>query len=282
MDGFIVGIIGLGFVGGAIKASFQKKHISLKVYDKYKGIGAFEQCLESELLFLCLPTQFGEDLNRYDKQAIYDTCQKLHINNYTGLVIVKSTVEPGTTQSLSHKYPSLKLIHNPEFLTARTAEQDFHNQRHIVLGQGSHCPDASLHHLRDFYNYHYPEAEISLCTASESESMKLFANCFYAVKIQFFNEAHQLCQKTGADYDLVVDMMVKNGWVNPMHTQVPGTDGKLSYGGLCFPKDTRALLSQLRKEKLPHAVVQAAVEERNQMRTDHSNVVDATTTTTGN
>lgn len=268
-----VGIIGLGFVGGAIERSFQEKNINLRIYDKYRKIGSLGQCLESNLLFLCLPTQFDEGLGEYNKQAIYETCEVLQNSNYAGLVIIKSTVEPGTTVSLSQKYPGLAFIHNPEFLTARTAAEDFHNQKHIVLGQGLNCSNAGLQQVREFYHRYYPEAEISLCSSEESESMKVFTNCFYAVKIQFFNEAYQLCQKKGVDYNKVVAMMVKNGWINPMHTSVPGTDGKLSYGGLCFPKDTKALLNQLKKDNLPHAVLQATVEERETMREDHSNIV---------
>ena len=57
-----------------------------------------------------------------------------------------------------------------------------------------------------------------------------------------------------------------------MHTQVPGTDGKLSYGGLCFPKDTNALVNHLANLELPNRVLNATVEERNLMRKDNSNI----------
>lgn len=268
----VVGIIGLGFVGGSIEKSFHKKNINLRTYDKYKKIGSLEECLESDLLFVCLPTQFDENLNQYNKQSIHDICEVLHENSFLGVVIIKSTIEPGTTNYLSKKY-NLKFIHNPEFLTARTAAEDFHNQKHIVLGKSDSLDDDIVYKVRDFYHQHYPDAEISLCSSLESESMKLFSNCFYAVKIQFFNEVYQLCKKNGSDYNLVVEMMIKNGWINPMHTKVPGTDGKLSYGGLCFPKDTKALLYVLKKQKLPHAVLQATIEERGMMRKDSSNII---------
>jgi UDP-glucose 6-dehydrogenase len=71
--------------------------------------------------------------------------------------------------------------------------------------------------------------------------MKIFCNCFYATKIQFFTEIYLLCEKTGCDYNVVKNMMLGNGWINPMHTNVPGNDGNISYGGYCFPKDTNAL-----------------------------------------
>ena len=70
----------------------------------------------------------------------------------------------------------------------------------------------------------------------------------------------------------LVSFQFKNEWINPIHTLVPGTDGKLSYGGLCFPKDTNALSSHLNKLSIPGKVLDATIEERNLMRDDNSNI----------
>jgi UDP-glucose 6-dehydrogenase len=134
----IVSIIGLGFVGSAMEKSFNQKNIKVIVYDKFKngGIGNFEDCLISEISFLALPTQYNEKEKEYDKKAIYETIDLFNQNKYKGGIVIKSTIEPETLNNLSEMYPSLNLIHNPEFLTARTAFEDFHNQKHIVLGNG--------------------------------------------------------------------------------------------------------------------------------------------------
>ena len=265
-------IIGLGFVGSAMKRSFEEKKIIVKGYDKYKESDSFESCLQSSIIFLALPTVYNEDLGEYDKSCIKEVCYHLVKNNFNGILINKSTVEPGTTIQLSKQFPSLKFIHNPEFLTAATAYEDFHNQKHIVLGKGPTVTDNDVSFISDFYRRLYPDAEISICSSTESESMKSFVNCFYAVKIQFFNELYLLCQKMGCDYDVVKDLMLKNKWINPMHTNVPGTDGKLSYGGYCFPKDTNALLEHMKREGTFHGVLEATIEERNKMRSDHVNI----------
>ena len=102
--------------------------------------------------------------------------------------------------------------------------------------------------------------------------MKIYLNCFYSVKIQFFNELYLLCQKTETNYNNIVDLMLKNNWINPMHTKVPGTDGKLSYGGYCFPKDTNALLQFMKTMDSPCKVLEATVDERNEMREDNINI----------
>lgn len=269
-----ISVIGLGFVGSAIQKSFKIKGINVLGYDKYKDSNnTFHECLDSSIMFLCLPTKFNEETFEYDKEPIYEVCSKLEKCKYEGIIIIKSTVEPGTTVNLFNKYPSLKFIHNPEFLTAATAFHDFHNQRHIVLGKNKNITDQELQTVTVFYEELYPDAEISLCTSLESESMKSFVNCFYSVKIQFFNELYLTCEKNGANFNNVRDLMLKNKWINSMHTNVPGTDGKLSYGGLCFPKDTNALLCYMKKNDIPSAVLEATIKERNEMRSDNSNII---------
>ena len=265
----MISIIGLGFVGGSMVKSFKLKGFQVKGYDKFKESDSFEECLKSDIMFLALPTIFNEETNTYDKEPMHETCKKLVENNYKGLVVIKSTVEPETTKIFSNLY-KLDLVHNPEFLTAATAFEDFHNQKHIVLGKGPNVDN--IDNLIDFYKKGYPDAEFSICTSTESESMKSFVNCFYATKVQFFNELYLLCQSMNCDYDKVKNLMLKNKWINPMHTNVPGTDGKLSYGGHCFPKDTNALLQFMKTKNTNHKVMEAVIEERNEMRDDHTNV----------
>lgn len=269
----MISVIGLGFVGGSMKKSFELKGEQVKGYDKFKeNTDSFEDCLESDIAFLALPTIFDENKMTYDKSAIHEVCGDLEKHQYKGLVVIKSTVEPTTTEGLALKYSSLKFIHNPEFLTAATAFEDFHNQTHIVLGKSVNVHDEQVNVLEKFYRKNYPNAEISRCTCTESESMKSFVNCFYSVKIQFFNELYLLCDKMCCDYNTVKGLMLKNGWINPMHTDVPGVDGMLSYGGYCFPKDTNALLNHMKRENVTCKVLEGTVLERNEMRQDNVNV----------
>jgi nucleotide sugar dehydrogenase len=268
---FKISIIGLGFVGSAMLKSFTDKLINVICYDKYKNIGTFEDTLTSDIMFLALPTIFSYDKNDYDITPILETCDKLSENQYKGVIVIKSTIIPETINKLDVLYPNLNFVHNPEFLTARTAYYDFHNQLHVVLGSAPHCDESVFNIVIDFYKTYYPNASISICSSLESESMKSFVNCFYAVKIQFFSELYSICQKNGCDYNKVKDMMLKNGWINPMHTSVPGNDGIISYGGLCFPKDTNALNQYMIKYDSPNAVLDATINERNQMRDDKDN-----------
>jgi nucleotide sugar dehydrogenase len=258
-------IIGLGMVGGAIAKSFQKKNIIFYKYDKYKKIGNIENCLKSQFIFLCLPTPYSEEINEYDKTEIYNIIEYFSKNNYRGLLILKSTVEPFTTSNIVKKYKNINLIHNPEFLTARTAFEDFQNQNHIVIGRTKNCDENLLEKIVNFFKINYTN-NISLVYSDESELMKLTANSFYACKIQFFNEIFDLCKNTNISYENIKQLILKNNWINPMHTDVPGPDGKLSYGGACLPKDSNSLLSFMKKTNTYHNVLNSVVEEKNIMR----------------
>lgn len=260
---YTVGIVGLGVVGDAVNRCLISKSVTTVVYDKYKNIGSITDILNTDIVILCLPTPYCEKLEEYDTSELFDTCEK--IRGYTGVVAVKSTVLVGTSDRLTD-VTGLNIVHNPEFLSAKTAYEDCVNQKHTVVGTTKALSNDSLQTYIDFTQLCFPDTEISVCTSKESEFMKLTANSFYATKIQFFNEVYSLCQKTETDYNKVVELVVKNGWVNPMHTVVPGHDGLLSYGGMCLPKDTMAMHKFMKKHNSPHAVLEATVKERRDMR----------------
>jgi len=153
-----ISIIGLGFVGGAMLKSFIEKskestEYYIYGYDKYKngGIGTLRDCLDSAIIFTALKTSYNEDTCSYDNSPTLTIIEELLEMKYSGTIVIKSTVDPLFTESLSQKYPSISFVHNPEFLTARTAYEDFHNQKHIVLGKTSNCDDSSYNNIKDFY-----------------------------------------------------------------------------------------------------------------------------------
>lgn len=278
----IIGISGIGIVGSAMVKSLlvngYEMDKTLFVYDKYKFaagdvdfignskyINVFDDLLGTDILFLALPTQYNTNDKTYCLDPLIETLDLLEEKKYGGIIVIKSTVTPQTIDKFSNTY-NLSIVHNPEFLTARTGFEDFHNQKHIVLGKAINCDENKFDWVVDFYRTNYPKSEISICKAIESESMKLFLNNFYAIKIQFFTEIYLLCDKLGVEYDNVKNLMLKNGWINPMHTKIPGPDGNISYGGLCFSKDTNALNHFMQMCETPHSILDATITERNIMR----------------
>ena len=259
----MIGIIGDGFVGSAIKKSLNNKNINVISYDKYKGIGNLNHLLKCNIIFFCLPTPFIDNVG-YDLSPIEENLLFLSKNSYGGLIVIKSTVSIGTCSQLFKNY-NLKICHNPEFLTQRTAYEDFHNQKNIVIGYDQNPID--LKNLIDIYSKY--NAKINLCTTKESEATKLFCNSFYAQKVMIFNEFYSLCQKLDINYNCIKRIMLDNDWINPMHTNVPGPDGKIAYGGACFPKDTKALLKQMSDNQSYNEMLEACIKERDKIRKDN-------------
>lgn len=272
----IVGICGLGFVGNAIYQFLKNTKLylecNLKIYDRYKNINTFEKILESDILFLCLPTNLNDTQETYNMEEIDNTLLLLNEYNYTGVILIKSTVLPNYCTEINNKYTNLKIIHNPEFLSAKTAIDDFKNQKHIILGytkQSEECVNYITNFYKELFNNNNNnnnQVEISITSSTESALVKLGCNSFYATKIQFFTELFLLCNKEKIDYDNVKSLMLKNEWINPMHTSIPGNDGNISFGGLCFPKDITALNSYLKDLNIPHKVIESVISERNEMR----------------
>ena len=269
MNNYKIGICGLGFVGNAIHKTFiEFKNVELFIYDLYKQIGSINDLLTSDILFLCLPTPYDCKVNEFSKKEIINTLNFLSDNNYKGIILIKSTIEPNTTDNFAKLFTNLILIHNPEFLSAKTAIEDFKNQKHIIIGSSHNCSDDKIKYMVNFYKTYFNSSEISVCDSTTSESVKLFCNSFYAVKIQFFTELFQTCNKLNINYNETKELMLKNNWINPMHTNIPGQDGNISYGGMCFPKDTNALNSFMKKNNIPNKVLDATIDERNEMRKD--------------
>ena len=265
-----IGVIGLGVVGNAIYQTLNEKKCNVVGYDKYKngGIGSIEICLSSDIVFLSLPTPYDYSLQDYDLKPLDDVISKLSESNYNGIILIKSTVNPGTSEKFSSLYGNVNIVHNPEFLTARNAKEDFVNQGQIVLGKTQNCNSEKFKILVDFYQKYWPDSLLSICKSGESETMKLGCNTFYAVKIQYLTELYLICKKENLDFDKVKSMMILNGGMGPNYTNVPGHDGSISYGGMCFPKDTNALCSYMKNNNLPCQVLNSTIEERNSMRNE--------------
>lgn len=263
-----LGIIGVGIVGSAVLKYFEDK-LNICCYDihkeQYNNPNHLEEILKSEIIFLCLPTEYKKEILGYDYSIIEKYLEWANKHEYPGILILKSTVEPTKCQTWNDEYPKLNIVHNPEFLTSRSHIQDFENQTHIVLGYTLQSKDK-VDQVKVLFEKYFPTSVYSIHHSTETEMMKIWCNSFYSIKIQIFNEIYFHAKTLDCNYDNVLNMMLKNNWINPMHTIVPGTDGQFGYGGACFPKDTNALLQHLKKNGVKHGILEKAIEERNSLR----------------
>ena len=264
-----IGICGCGFVGGAVQ-HYMAQIPSLKVLtiDKYKGTGTLASLLPASMIFICLPTPFDTKTRSYNMCEINNTIYQLDKLGYTGNVIIKSTVLPDYCYMINSVYPKLKIFNNPEFLSAKTATSDFACQSNIILGH-TKWSEPHANNLCLFFRHIFPQAAVTVVRSEEASLVKLGCNAFYATKVQFFTEMYLLCQKVpGASFDIVRTLMLHNGneWIHPQHTQVPGPDGQVSFGGACLPKDIKALDAFMQRTKVCHAVTNSVIQEQETIR----------------
>lgn len=125
-----IGIVGLGFVGGALRRYFESLGANLFLYDKYKKIGSPEEINEADAVFLALPTPYRPKKG-FDSSALEEVVETLKGRK---IVVIKSTVRPGTTEMFQKKYPRHKFMFNPEFLREASAYEDLIKPDRQIIG----------------------------------------------------------------------------------------------------------------------------------------------------
>ena len=120
------------------------------------------------------------------------------------VVVIKSTIPPGTTDRLHRKYKNIDVIFNPEFLTEANFIEDFKNQNRIILGGVRRGTTK----LRQIYSKVFPHATIVKTGAKHAEMVKYFTNCFLATKVSFANEMKYICDSIDLDHIGVFQVLI--------------------------------------------------------------------------
>jgi nucleotide sugar dehydrogenase len=267
-----IGIIGQGFVGSAVREGM-KNYYDIKAFDKdpnkNSNVGSiFEVVENTELTFLCVPTPMkksgqcdlgilGSALNE-----ISDCVKALNKKGY--IVVIKSTIPPGTTETLNSIYGSLDIVFNPEFLTEANANEDYKNQNRIVVG--GERPGSTK--VKAIFAKAFPKVPIIKTSSTIAETIKYVTNTFLAMKVSYANEIHQLCQGLGIDYDKVIEYARYDDRLGNSHWSVPGPDGDFGFGGHCFPKDIAALQYLAKELNVDTTMLTATIAKNTQVRTD--------------
>jgi nucleotide sugar dehydrogenase len=236
MTPYKVGIIGNGFVGEAQAFAFSPT-TDLRIYDidPLRRTHSKEEIDECDFIFVCVPTPMKKDGSQ-DITFIDKVFQEAVDGP---IYIIKSTVLPGTTEVLSQKYPFLKIVFSPEFLTERTAKLDMLTQARIVLGGRKEFTDK----VKDLFEQRFRNRHIIQTDSKTAELIKYMNNTFFATKVSIINEFKLLSDAIGCNWEDALYGFASDGRVGDSHLHVPGPDGRLGYGGTCFPKDVNALLT---------------------------------------
>jgi len=242
-----IGIIGRGFVGSAVANGFSPStgyNANIRIYDKdpSRSLNSLEDTVnKSDFIFLSLPTPSNKD-GSISLKILEDSLNEINAvnSNSENIVLLRSTVVPGTSEAFQKKFTNIRIVFNPEFLTERSAYFDFINQSRVILGGLSEHVEKVANLYSDRFGSHLPIIKTNFQTA---ELIKYMNNCFFATKVSFLNEMKQISDLVDADWDNAVEGFILDGRIGHSHINVPGHDGKFGFGGSCFPKDMRALIT---------------------------------------
>ena len=236
-----IGIVGNGFVGNSIAFGFSPTH-EIKIHDKdpLRNLNTLDEVLECDFIFVAVPTPMCED-GSISLSVVEAALQEIADNNKNrnNIVILKSTMIPGSTNNFIKQFPELNIVFSPEFLTERTAKLDFLTQARIILGGSKKLTKRVAELFKERFMHTYI-IETDTITA---ELIKYMNNVFFASKVSIMNEMKLMSDAVGADWDAALKGFAADQRIGDSHLNVPGPDGKLGFGGSCFPKDINAFTS---------------------------------------
>ena len=251
MKKYNVGIIGSGFVGESQAFAFSPtSNVLVYDLDHLKTTHSFNEVLECDFVFVCVPTPMNKDGSQNKKfiESVFKKSKKGPI------YIIKSTIQPGTTKNIQSNYPDLDIIFSPEFLTERTAKLDILTQTRIILGGDSLITNK----VRKLFEQRFMNKTIIETDSTTAEFIKYMNNTFFASKVSIMNEFYRLGKKIGIDWKTALYGFTSDQRIGDSHLHVPGPDGKFGFGGTCFPKDLNAFISLAKKYNVNMNVLEAA------------------------
>ena len=262
MSAFNIGIIGQGFVGSAIHEGLKGFH-TVRTFDIQEALCNStheEVCHESDIIFVCIPTPMrrsGECDTRLLESVIKKIEEACVDCDHSPILIIKSTVPPGTTSRLNDN-SRLDICFSPEFLTEANSFEDFKNQTRIIIGG----PRPATTKVKQMFRKAFPTVPIIKTGTKTAEMVKYFTNCFLASKVTLANQFYELCSAIDCDYDKVCEYALYDDRIGKSHLAVPGPDGDLGFGGHCFPKDLAAMIYFAHKLDLDSSFLEQ-IEESN-------------------
>lgn len=262
-----VAIVGYGVVGRGMERLFRDR-FEVVIYDPAKGYGDRASVNESDLAVICVPTNQLPS-GAADTSAVEQVASWIQ----TPLVLIKSTVPPGTTDALSARYG--KQIHfSPEYMGESKYftppwkypdPADARSHAFCIIG-GPQASDIAAFFMKCMS----VDTVYALVSNVEAELTKYMENAFFATKVTFCNEFARIAQAFGVDYKKLRETWLLDPRINRNHTLV--FEDEPGYGGKCLPKDIAAIVSAAKGAGYVPTLLQAVIDanERIKDRRDHS------------
>jgi len=233
-----IGIIGVGTVGSALALGFRRIGHAVHEHDT-KLMSDVDIALKAPLVFICVPTPLGFH-GECDTSIVEEVVADIARRKYHGLIAIKSTVTPGTTDRLTREYPELHICFCPEFLRERAAFSDFVENNEVCI--------VGTRREQDYWliceaHGKLPKHFVRL-SPLEAELAKYFVNTFNALRIVFANQFCEVCDHIGADYMAIKNAVSKRSSIGDHY--LSSSPGVREFGGSCLPKDTFAFAEFVR------------------------------------
>ncbi|MEK7464918.1 MAG: hypothetical protein AAB591_00715 [Patescibacteria group bacterium] len=287
MERIPVGVIGVGMVGTPTARYFREvqgyeRGRDLFLYDIDPRKGFFDDVNRATVVFVCVPTpkapdgranlaavesafqmltpfepersssQIGEDAGMGEVSSVFSNGVGRVVTGQAGqkIVVIRSTVPPGTTEDFQKRYPGLKVLFNPENLTERFAWEDFLRPDTQIVGftgqsvEVAHLVLSLLPKAPFMSPWGLDTYQRIAITATEAEVIKYARNVHFARKVNFANVLAALSEKLGITYENVRRGMAADHRIGDSHLDVTH-GGYRGFGGYCFPKDLDAFIAKL-------------------------------------
>ncbi len=266
-----IGFIGQGWIGKNYADDFEKRGFSVVRYSRENAYsGNKERISECDIVFIAVPTPTTQ--KGFDDSIVRSVIPLIRKES---TAVIKSTILPGTTESIQKEFPSVFVFHSPEFLTEVTAAHDAAHPDRNIVGIPNDTGEARMR-AQEVIDV-LPKAPFEkICSAREAEVIKYSGNCWFFTKVVFVNLLYDLSQELGCSFEVVRDAMAADPRIGRTHLDPVHKSGR-GAGGHCFIKDFAAfeeIYKSVVADPLGQAVLKSLREKNIELLLESSKDLD--------